>query len=107
MIRSVLLATAALAGLALSACNARDEGNGSTVISVDENAVKQGIDQTGNAVGIAAGEVKQAAEKAGPALENAADKTGAAAKRAGQSVEGAVENTDVDVDVTTNNKQNR
>ena len=33
--------------------------------------------------------------------------TGAAAERAGERVEGAVQNTDVDVDVTTGNEQNR
>ena len=97
--------------LALAACNARDEGNGTTVISVDREAIEQrvetGVNQAGNALEGAAGEVRQAAEKAGPALENAAEKTGAAAERAGERVEGAVQNTDVDVDVTTGNEQNR
>ncbi|CAA9527334.1 MAG: hypothetical protein AVDCRST_MAG31-2048 [uncultured Sphingomonas sp.] len=97
--------------LALVACNARDEGNGTTVISVDRNAIEQGVEQgvgqAGNALEAAAGEVEQAADKAGPALENAAEKTGAAAERAGEQVEGAVENSDVDVDVTTRNDANR
>lgn len=105
MTRTMLLTGAAL--LALAACNTREEGN-STVISVDQNAVEQtvdqGLDQAGNALEAAAGEVEQAAEKAGPALENAAEKTGAAAERAGERVERTVENTDVDVDVTTRNE---
>jgi hypothetical protein len=104
MTRTILLAGSAL--LTLTACNTREEGN-STVISVDQNAVEQGVDQAGNALGAAAGEVQNAAEKAGPALENAAEKTGAAAERAGDRVEGAVANTDVDVDVTTGNEQKR
>ncbi len=97
--------------LAVAACNARDEGNGTTVISVDrdaiEGSVEQGVNQAGNALEGAAAEVGQAANKAAPALENAAEKTGAAAERAGEQVEGAVRNTDVDVDVTTGNEQNR
>jgi hypothetical protein len=104
MTRTLLLAATALA---LAACNTRDEGNGSTVISVDENAVEQGVDQAGNALEAAAGEVEQAAEQAGPVLENAAEATGAAAERTGQRIESTVENTDVDVDVTTANEQNR
>jgi hypothetical protein len=97
--------------LAVAACNARDEGNGTTVISVDreaiEGSVEQGVNQAGNALEGAAAEVGQAANNAAPALENAAEKTGAAAERAGEQVEGAVRNTDVDVDVTTGNEQNR
>ena len=93
--------------LAAAACNTRDEGNGTTVISLDENKVDQGLDQAGNALSSAGNEVEQAADKAGPALENAADQTGAAAERAGERVEGAVRNTDVDVDVTTRNEQKR
>jgi hypothetical protein len=105
MTRILLLATAA--AFTLSACNARDEGNGSTVISVDQEAVENGVDQAGNALEGVAGEVEQAAERAGPVLENAAEKTGAAAERAGERVESTVENTDLDVDVTTRNEQNR
>ena len=101
MIRTALLAGAAL--LTLSACNARDEGNGSTVISLDQNAVEQGVDQAGNALKAAGSEVEQAADKAAPVLENAAEKTGAAVERAGDRIE----NTDVDVDVTTRNEQKR
>lgn len=82
---------------ALTACQARDEGNGSTVISVDRNAVDQGLDQAGNALAAAGNEVEQAAEKAAPALENAAEKAGAAAQRAGDRVENAAERVDVDV----------
>ncbi len=97
--------------LALAACNARDEGNGTTVISVNgeavEQGVEQGMEQAGNALESAAGEVEQAADRAAPVLENAAEKTGAAAERAGERVESAVENTDVDVDVTTRNDGNR
>jgi hypothetical protein len=96
--------------LALAACNAREEGN-TTVISVNRDAVEQGVeqgvDQAGNALERAAGEVEQAADQAAPVLENAAEKTGAAAERAGERIEGAVENTDVDVDVTTRNDANR
>lgn len=101
MTRTILLA--GVAALALAACTARDEGNGSTVISLDQNAVEQGVDQAGNALGAAAGEVEQAAERAGPVLENAAEETGAAVERAGDRIE----NTNVDVDVTTTNEQNR
>ena len=83
----------------LAACQARDDGNGSTVISVDREAVDQGLDQAGNALESAGNEVKDAAEKAGPALENAADRTGAAASRAGDRIENQAERVDVDVNV--------
>jgi len=99
-----LLAGAALM-ISLAACQARDEGNGSTVISVNRNAVDQGLDQAGNALQSAGNEVKDAADKAGPALENAADRTGAAAKRTGDRLENQVDR--VDVDVETRNEQQR
>ena len=94
---NLLAGTAVL--LALGGCQARDEGNGSTVISVDRNAVDQGLDQAGNALQSAGNEVKDAAEKAGPALENAADRTGAAASRAGDRIENEADKVDVDVNV--------
>jgi len=97
-----LLVGAALI-VALAGCQARDEGNGSTVISVDRNAVDSGLDQAGDAVKDAGNEVRQAAEQAGPALENAADRTGAAARRAGDRLENGAER--VDVDVETRNEQ--
>ena len=99
-----LLAGAALM-ISLAACQARDEGNGSTVISVDRNAVDQGIDQAGNALQSAGNEVKDAADKAGPALENAADRTGAAAKRTGDKIENTADNVDVDVNVRNDQKR--
>ena len=99
-----LLLGAALV-ISLAGCQARDEGNGSTVISVDRNAVDQGLDQAGNALQSAGNEVKDAADKAAPALENAADRTGAAAKRAGDKIENTADNVDVDVNVR--NEQQR
>lgn len=84
-----LLAAAAL--FALAGCNARDDGNGSTVLSVDRNAVEAGLDEAGNAVGQAAGDVREAAQEAGPAIGNAAERTGAAAERAGERIDNAVD----------------
>ncbi|MCW3797431.1 hypothetical protein OMW55_06390 [Sphingomonas sp. BN140010] len=101
---SKLLAGAALL-VSLGACQARDEGNGSTVISVDREAVDNGLDQAGDALTSAGNEVKDAADKAGPALENAADRTGAAAKRAGDKVENTADNVDVDVNVRNDQKR--
>ena len=102
--------------MALAGCQARDEGNGSTVISVDRNAVDSGLDQAGDAVKDAGNEVKEAADKAAPALENAADKagsavsnaaerTGEAADRAGDKAENAADSTRVTV--TTNSTEER
>ena len=62
--------------LALGACSARDEGNGSTVISVDKNAVQGGLNEAGAALKDAGNEVKDAADKAAPAVKDAADKAG-------------------------------
>ena len=102
--------------LALGACSARDEGNGSTVISVDREAVNNGLGEAGAALKDAGNEVKEAADKAAPALENAADKagsavsnaaerTGEAADRAGDKAENAADNTRVTV--TTNSTEER
>jgi F0F1-type ATP synthase membrane subunit b/b' len=102
--------------LALSACSARDEGNGSTVISVDREAVNNGLGEAGEALQDAGNEVKEAADKAVPVLENAADRTGeavsnaadrtgAAAERAGERADNAVDNSRVTV--TTNSSEEK
>jgi len=113
--------------LALGACSARDEGNGSTVISVDKDAVKNGVNDAGAALKDAGNEVKEAADKAAPAVKNAADKagdaidraadktgdavsnaadkTGAAARRAGEKADNAIDNTKVTV--TTNTSEQK
>jgi uncharacterized protein YjbJ (UPF0337 family) len=102
--------------LTLGACSARDEGNGSSVISVDRNAVNAGLGDAGNALKDAGNEVKGAADKAAPvitnaadkagdAVSNAADRTGAAAKRAGDKADNAVDNTNVTV--TTNTTEHK
>ena len=93
------LALSAVLLASLAACQARDEGNGSTVISVDREAVDNGLDQAGDALQSAGNEVKGAAEKAAPAIENAADRTGAAAQRAGDRIENQADRVDVDVNV--------
>ena len=88
--------------LATAACNARDEGNGTTVISVDENRVDQGIDAAGNVASAAAQKAGNALENAGPALENTADTIGERASRVAGKAENAASN--VDIDLTTENK---
>ena len=93
--------TAPLLLLALSACNARDEGN-TTVLSIDENRVEQGIDTLGNAAETAADKAGNAIKNAGPALENTAETIGNRAERVAGKAENAVDN--VDIDVTTDNK---
>ena len=92
-----IVATAPLL-LLLSACNVRDEGN-TTVLSVDENRVEQGIDTLGNVAETAADKAGNAIENAGPALENTADTIGERAERAAATAENAADN--IDVDLTT------
>lgn len=78
--------------LALGACSARDEGNGSTVISVDKNAVQGGLNEAGAALKDAGNEVKDAADKAAPAVKDAADKAGSAIGNAADKTGDAVSN---------------
>ena len=78
--------------LALGACSARDEGNGSTVISVDKDAVNNGLSDAGAALKDAGNEVKQAADRAAPVVENAADRAGNAIDRAADKTGEAVDN---------------
>lgn len=104
--------------LALGACNARDEGNGSTVISIDKGAVNKGLNDAGGALKDAGNDVKDAADKAAPvvkdaahktgeAVSDAADKTGAAAKRVGDKADNAVDNTHVSVTTNTTTERKR
>jgi ElaB/YqjD/DUF883 family membrane-anchored ribosome-binding protein len=93
--------------LAAAACNVSDEGN-TTVLSVDENRVEQGVDTLQNAAVVAADKAGNAIENAGPALENTANTISERAGRVADRAENAADN--IDVDVTVNNtaaEQNR
>jgi hypothetical protein len=92
--------------LAVAACKVSDEGN-TTVLSVDENRVEQGVDALENAAVVAADKAGNAVENAGPALENTAETIGERAERVAGKAENAVDRVDVDVTVDNKAEQNR
>ena len=76
--------------LMLAACNVSEEGN-TTVLSVDQNRVEQGVDTLGNVAETAADKAGNAIENAGPVLENSAETIGERAERVGEKVENAAD----------------
>ena len=92
--------------LALAACNvATDERNDQTVLSVDRDAISNGVDAAANTAEQAAQEAGEAVESAVPVVENTARQIGDTAENTADRAGDAIERTDIDVDVRTSNEQ--
>lgn len=100
----LLLVPSVLLGLA--GCNvSSDDRNDQTVLSVDHDAIENGVAKAGNLAERAADETGDAIEQAVPAIENGAREVGAEAEQAADRAGNAIERVDVDVNVRDANQQ--
>ena len=92
--------------LSVAACNvSTDAQNDQTVLSVDHDAIENGIDTAANTAEQAAGEAGEAIDRAAPVVQNAAREAGSEAERAANKVGNTIERVDVDVNVRDANQQ--
>jgi hypothetical protein len=92
--------------LGAAACNvSSDQQNDQTVLSVDHEAVANGVDAAANTADRAADKAGQAIEGAVPVVQNTAREVGDKAERAADSAGNAIERVDVDVNVRDANQQ--
>lgn len=92
--------------IAAGACNvSTDERNDQTVLSVDHDAIENGVDTAANTAESAAGEAGEAIEQAVPVIQNTAQDVGNQAERAADRVGDTIERVDVDVNVKDSNQQ--
>lgn len=92
--------------LGVAACNvSTDQQNDQTVLSVDHDAIENGVDAAANTAERAADKTGDALEQAVPVIENGARKAGAAAERTADQVGNTIERVDVDVNVRDTNQQ--
>ena len=105
MSRSTWLLTTPLA-LGLAACNiSTDQQNNQTVLSIDHDAIGNGVNAAADTAERAAEKTGNALEEAVPVIENGAREAGSAAERAVDRAGSAIERVDVDVDVRDANEQ--
>ncbi|WP_205481810.1 hypothetical protein [Sphingomonas arenae] len=105
MIRSTWLLTIPTL-LGLAACNvSTDQQNDQTVLSVNHDAIENGVEAAGNTAERAADKTGDALEKAVPVIESTARNAGAAAERAVDQAGNTIERVDVDVNVREANQQ--
>ena len=105
MSRSTWLLTTPLV-LGLAACNvSTDQQNEQTVLSVDHDAIENGIDAAAGTAERAAEKTGNALEEAAPVIENTARRAGSAAERAVDRAGNTIERVDVDVNVRDANEQ--
>ena len=102
--RTLFLVPALLLGVA--ACNvSTDTQNDATVLSVDHDAIENGVAKAGNLAEQAVDETGEAIEQAAPVVENSAREIGQQTERAVDRAGNAIERVDVDVNVRDANAQ--
>ena len=102
--RNLFLLPSLLLGVA--ACNvSTDANNDQTVLSVDHDAIENGVAKAGNLAEQAVEKTGQAIDRAAPVVENSAREIGQETERAVDKAGNAIERVDVDVNVRDANTQ--